>query len=167
MDRLLNLNAHYLKEADPADLAAQVLARAQESTEKSLSPDAQARLEKGMAGLAQRANTIPDILDSAALYLFDAPLNFSDKASAALADPETRTRLAELTEIFAGLGSWTEEDLDAAVRNYAETRDIKLGQVAQPLRAALTGSNVSPGIFEVLAVLGREESLTRLRLVTE
>ncbi|MEK9707952.1 MAG: glutamate--tRNA ligase, partial [Alphaproteobacteria bacterium] len=128
---------------------------------------AQARLEKGMAGLAQRANTIPDIVDSASLYLFDAPLDFTDKATAALADAEARERLGELAEIFAGLGAWTEENLDAAVRNYAESRDIKLGQVAQPLRAALTGSNVSPGIFEVLSVLGREESLKRLQLVTE
>ncbi len=167
MDKLLNLNAHYLKEADPADLAAQVLERARAGTEKGLSSDAQARLEKGMPGLAQRANTIPDIIDSAALYLFDAPLDFNDKAMSALADAETRARLAELAEIFAGLGSWSEDDLDKAVRSYAESRDIKLGQVAQPLRAALTGSNVSPGIFEVLAVLGREESLTRLRLVTK
>jgi len=167
MDKLLNLNAHYLKEADPADLAAQVLERARAGTEKGLSSDAQARLEKGMPGLAKRANTILDIIDSAALYLFDAPLDFNDKALSALADAETRARLAELAEIFAGLGSWSEDDLDKAVRSYAESRDIKLGQVAQPLRAALTGSNVSPGIFEVLAVLGREESLTRLRLVTE
>ncbi len=166
MDKLLNLNAHYLKESDPAKLSAEVLQIAAATSDKSLSPDAQERLEKGISSLTQRANTVHEVVDLAALYLFDAPLIFNEKARKQLDDPDARARLQALAEIFSEATLWEESELDAAVRTYAEAEGLKLGQVAQPLRAALTGSNVSPGIFEVLAVLGRDESLERLRLAT-
>ncbi len=162
MDRLLNLNAHYLKEADPADLSAQVMELAAAGTDKSLSPDAQNRLTKGISGLVQRVKTINEIADSAGLYLFDAPLTFNDKARDLLANPDTQKHISELAEILGGVTLWDESQLDTAVREYAERNELKLGQVAQPLRAALTGSNVSPGIFEVMVVLGRDETLARL-----
>ncbi len=162
MDRLLNLNAHYLKEADPADLSAQVMELAATGTDKSLSPDAQNRLTKGISGLVQRVKTINEIADSAGLYLFDAPLTFNDKARDLLANPDTQKHISELAEILGGVTLWDESQLDTAVREYAERNELKLGQVAQPLRAALTGSNVSPGIFEIMVVLGRDETLARL-----
>jgi len=162
MDRLLNLNAHYLKEVDPADLSAKVMELAAAGTDKSLSPDAQNRLTKGVSGLVQRVKTVNEIVDSAGLYLFDSPLTFNDKARDLLANPDTQKHISELAEILGGVTLWDESQLDTAVREYAERNELKLGQVAQPLRAALTGSNVSPGIFEVMVVLGRDETLARL-----
>src|SRR3546814_4310327 len=75
--------------------------------------------------------------------------------------PEARQRLGRLQGALERLPAWTEAALDAAVRDFAEAEGCKLGDVAQPLRAALSGSNTSPGIFEVMAILGREESLGR------
>lgn len=166
MDRLLNLNAHYLKEADPARLSEIVMALAAETSDKSLSPHAQTRLIAGLSGLVQRAKTVNEVVDSASLYLFDAPLSFNDKARDMLAAPETRNHLSELAQILATLTLWEEDQLDTAVREYADRNELKLGQVAQPLRAALTGSNVSPGIFEVMVVLGQDETLKRLELAS-
>ena len=164
MDRLLNLNAHYLKEADPTRLAAQVLQQASNSADKDLSPNAEERLVTGLAGLTQRAKTVNEIVESAGLYLFDAPLSFNEKAQTMLADPAALDHLRALTGMLSDAASWDEESLDSVVRSYAEANALKLGQVAQPLRAALTGSNVSPGIFEVMVVLGPEETLNRLQL---
>jgi glutamyl-tRNA synthetase len=166
MDRLLNLNAHYLKNGDPAALTADVMARAGGATGKSLSPDAEARLVAGVPGLAQRANTLVELSEISSLYLYDAPLEMNEKAQAALADPEARARLSALADALENLKLWDEAELDRLVREFAETHDLKLGQVAQPLRAALTGSNVSPGIFEVMAVLGQVETLARLAHAT-
>jgi len=164
MDRLLNLNAHYLKAADPTRLAAQVLQQASDSADKDLSPNAEERLVTGLAGLTQRAKTVNEIVESAGLYLFDAPLSFNEKAQTMLADPAALDHLRALTGMLSDAASWDEESLDSVVRSYAEANALKLGQVAQPLRAALTGSNVSPGIFEVMVVLGPEETLNRLQL---
>ena len=83
-----------------------------------------------------------------------------------LAEPETRNHLSELAQILGTITLWDESQLDTAVREYADRNELKLGQVAQPLRAALTGSNVSPGIFEVMVVLGHDETLKRLELAS-
>jgi glutamyl-tRNA synthetase len=166
MDKLLNLNSHYLKTAEPAQLAAMVLTLVGETGGKSLSEHAQTRLEKGISGLVQRAKTINEVVNSANLYLFDAPLDFNDKATGLLADSDTRKHIGALSEILSKLTLWDEDELNSAVRDYADINELKLGQVAQPLRAALTGSNVSPGIFEVMKVLDRDETLTRLNLVS-
>jgi glutamyl-tRNA synthetase len=166
MDRLLNLNSHYLKEADPSQLSDHVLQIAAQNSDKRVSEYARERMKNGISGLAQRAKTVIELVDSSNLYLYDAPLAFNDKARDILADPETRKRISDLAEILSGLTLWYETALDGAVREYADTNDLKLGLVAQPLRAALTGSNVSPGIFEVMVVLGRDETLERLKLTS-
>ncbi|MBS27529.1 MAG: glutamate--tRNA ligase [Alphaproteobacteria bacterium] len=164
MDKLLNLNAHYLKETDPEELAAQIVAIAADTPGTTVSPAAKARLSAGLGGLTKRAKTINELIDSSELYLRDAPLAVNDKAAAILGDPEARQTLGALAEELGKITSWTEAELDQIARNFAESKGLKLGQVAQPLRAALTGSNVSPGIFEVMAVLGRDETLTRLEI---
>ena len=153
MDKLLNLNAHYLKVADPARLAAGVLRDADA---------AGIRLVAGMPGLASRAKNTHELYELSSLYLVDSPIEMNEKARHSLADDAARQALNELAELLKKVTSWGEADLDGIAREYAESRDLKLGQVAQPLRAALTGSNVSPSIFEVMAVLGRDETLARL-----
>ncbi len=112
MDRLLNLNAHYLKAADPTRLAAQVLQQASDSADKDLSPNAEERLVTGLAGLTQRAKTVNEIVESAGLYLFDAPLSFNEKAQMMLADPAALDHLRALTGMLSDAASWDEESLD-------------------------------------------------------
>jgi glutamyl-tRNA synthetase len=161
MDKLLNLNAQYLKIADAGTLAARVLADAN-AAGITVSPEAEKRLIAGMPGLASRAKNTHELFELSHIYLVDAPISMSDKARDSLADAEARQTLMELAELLKKATSWGEEELDGIAREYAETRELKLGKVAQPLRSALTGSNVSPSIFEVMAVLGRDETLARL-----
>ena len=95
-------------------------------------------------------------------FLFDArPLALDDKAAGILTE-DARAMLGRAHAALGAVDEWGVEGLDAAVRGFAETEGLKLGKVAQPLRAALTGRSVSPGVFDVLAVLGREESLARI-----
>jgi glutamyl-tRNA synthetase len=115
-----------------------------------------------MAGLKPRATTLVDLAGRARFYLAPRPVAL-DADAAKLLDVPARERLAALSPALRDLGSWDAAGLEAAVRAQAEAAGVKLGNLAQPLRAALTGSSASPGIFEVMAVLGREEVLARLR----
>jgi len=159
--KLENLNGHYLREADSGRLVAAVLPRLEALVKAPLGDVARARLEQGMDGLKVRAKNIVELADSAVFYVIDHPLPLDAKAEKILS-PDARTRLARLHSSLRELPAWGEAATEAAVRDFAEAEGCKLGDVAQPLRAALTGSNVSPGIFEVMGVLGRDESLARI-----
>ena len=101
-------------------------------------------------------------LAEGAAFLFDRrPLTIDDKAAALLTD-ESRGHLALAHQALAALSDWTHDSADAAVREVADSNALKLGKLAQPLRAALTGKTTSPGIFDVLVLLGRDESLARI-----
>ena len=113
-----------------------------------------------MPGLKERAKTLVELLDNAAYLYARRPLAPDDKAAAILA--AGRDRLAGVVPALRLLEDWTAQSTEAAVRRYADESGSKLGQVAQPLRAALTGRSTSPGIFDVMAVLGRTESIARL-----
>jgi glutamyl-tRNA synthetase len=164
--KLENLNGVYMRAAgDDALLAALDAAMPDLGPPRGLGdklpPDLRAKLAAAMPGLKERAKTLVELLDSAS-YLYSArPLSFEDKA-AALLDPAARERLGELRAALSALSVWTAESTEAAVRAFAEEKALKLGQVAQPLRAALTGKTTSPGLFDVLAVLGKEECLARI-----
>jgi len=114
-----------------------------------------------MPGLKERAKTLLDLIDGASFIFAERPITVDEKARALLT-PEARRILGDLQTLLADLPEWTAGALEAAVRAYAEQGNLKLGSVAQPLRAALTGRSTSPGIFDVLLVLGREESIGRL-----
>lgn len=114
-----------------------------------------------MPSLKVRARTMLEIADGA-LFLFAMPEQMDSKARE-LIDGAPEGLLLEMTESLALLPEWTMESLESHLRSAAENRELGLGKVAQPLRAALTGRAVSPGIFDVLFLLGREESLQRLR----
>src|ERR1700733_10963160 len=116
---------------------------------------------QAMPSLKERAKTLVDVIDGAYFLLADRPLHLDDKASALLT-PETRTMLREIAGRLGGIEPWTAEATEQAERTFAEQRGIKLGAIAQPMRGALTGRTTSPGIFEVLTVLGKTESLARL-----
>ena len=160
-DKLDSLNGHYIRAAEDArlvDLIAPRLAEAGLDTGREAARD---RLARAMAGLKPRAKTIQDLAEQAAFYVAARPLALTPKAEKLLSE-EARARLEALHGALAALPAWDEEGLEGAVRAFAEAESLKLGQVAQPLRAALTGSHVSPGIFEVMQVLGREEALARI-----
>ncbi|EAU41861.1 glutamyl-tRNA synthetase [Fulvimarina pelagi HTCC2506] len=127
-------------------------------------PDAEvrARLLAAMPGLKERAKTLVELADSATYLFAQRPLPLEEKAETILADGG-RDTIAELTPRLEAVADWAVEPLEAEVRTFAEEKGLKLGKAAQPLRAALTGRSTSPGVFDVLAVLGREEALARLR----
>jgi glutamyl-tRNA synthetase len=160
MARLTSLNAHYLRQTDDAELV-RLIAPRLEAAGHVVDAAARTRLEAGMAGLKPRATTLLDLAHSARFYVASRPIALDEKA-AALLDPDARTRLGSLRSALRGLAVWDESALESCVREHAEALGVKLGQLAQPLRAALTGSSTSPGIFDVMAVLGRDEVLARI-----
>jgi glutamyl-tRNA synthetase len=120
------------------------------------------RLLAAMSALKERAKTLVELIDSANFLLVERPLQLDDKARDLLT-PEARATLARVLELLEPIEPWSTESLEGIVRGFAEHSGMKLGTIAQPLRAALTGRSTSPGIFDVLAVLGKAESLARLR----
>ncbi len=160
--KLTHLNGMWLRQTDDARLAAEVAARL---TARGLAVDeaAQARILTLMPGLKERAKNLVELSDSAAFLVAHVKLDFEPKAMALLTD-EAKAMLGRLAPVLAETMFETAA-LDAALREFAEAEGRKLGQVAQPLRAALTGSTMSPGIDATLAALGREESLARIGAV--
>ena len=126
-----------------------------------LTPARRAQLRTALTDIKERAKTLNDLIGGAAFLFAQRPLAL-DEAASALVDAEARTLLGELGSVLASVEDWRVVPLEAAVKSFAGGKGLKLGKVAQPLRAALTGRAASPGIFEVLAVLGREESLARI-----
>lgn len=158
--KLQNLNAQYLREGDDGELSAAVGERLSQRLRAPLDEAALARLEIGMNGLKQRAKLLTDLTDSSLIYATDASPEPDEKALAMLASGHDV--LAALIAALTASASWSAEALEAVVRDWAAASGKKLGEAAQPLRAALAGSLVSPPIFEVMAILGRELSLKRL-----
>lgn len=126
-----------------------------------LTDKAKAQLLQAMPGLKERAKTLAELADNAYFIVADRPLALDEKAAAIL-DADARAILKALLPALRSLAEWNVATTEAVVRDYAAKADLKLGKVAQPLRAALTGRSTSPGVFDVLAVLGREESLARI-----
>jgi glutamyl-tRNA synthetase len=165
--RLESLNGHYIRQSSDADLLValeQVLPHIQGGPElaSKLTPELRGKLVAAMPGLKERAKTLVELVDAARYIFADRPLALDDKA-AGLLTAEARSLLGEISDELKQVEPWTVEATEQAVRAFAERRGIKLGGVAQPLRAALTGRTTSPPIFDVLAVLGKSESLSRLQ----
>ena len=163
--KLENLNGHYMRQSSDEELVRALEAILPEigpprGLGARFEPALRAKLLAAMPGLKERAKTLVELLDSA-YYLYAArPLALDDKAAALLA--EGRERLAGIVPRLQALHEWTVPAIEGAVRAHAEAVGVKLGQIAQPLRAALTGRTTSPSLFDVMAVLGQEESLARL-----
>ena len=154
LKKLENLNGHYLREADDRRLAELVAPRI--GAEADLD-----RLVQAMPELKARAHTVNELAEGAAFLFASRPLDV-DAAAAALLTPESRALLAQAHAELSTVADWQPESIEAAVRKVADAAGVKLGKLAQPLRAALTGRTTSPGIFDVLALLGQGESLARI-----
>ncbi len=164
--KLESLNGHYIRQTSDADLLAEIervlphLAGGAEFAAK-LTPEMRSKLLAAMPGLKERAKTLVDLVDGAGFILADRPLTLDDKASAVITG-EARTLLGELADALGSVEPWTAEATEQVVRGFSDRKGVKLGSVAQPLRAALTGRTTSPPIFDVLSVLGKSESLARI-----
>jgi glutamyl-tRNA synthetase len=153
--KLENLNGHYIREADDERLTDLVASRLRISDEQK------PLLLRAMPELKPRANTLNQLADGARFLFASRPLDVDEQA-AALLTAEARGLLASAHGKLGALADWDAPSLEAAIREVAEGSGVKLGKLAQPLRAALTGRTTSPGIFDVLALLGRDESLARI-----
>jgi glutamyl-tRNA synthetase len=160
--KLDNLNGHYIREAGDAAMVAEVTAFvARQTPPRILSETARERLLAAMPALKERAKTLVQ-LDQGAEFLYtDGPRDL-DAGAAKILTPETRAGMARTLAALEAT-DWSAAALEAAARAFADANGLKLGDIAQPLRAALTGKAASPPLFEMLALLGREESLIRLR----
>jgi glutamyl-tRNA synthetase len=161
--KLTNLNGHYIRHADDDRLNREVLERLAHRTDLALGSRAAARIRALMPALKERAKTLVELADAAAFLARPLPLPMEPKA-ASLLTPEARLMLRDVAGALATT-EFTPSAIDATLRAFAEASGRKLGQVAQPLRAALTGSTASPGIDATLAALGKEEVLARLAAV--
>ncbi|TNE42830.1 MAG: glutamate--tRNA ligase [Sphingomonadales bacterium] len=159
--KLENLNGFYIREADDARLAALVAPRVAALTGRPVGPDGETLLTRAMAALKPRAKTLNEIADGALFLFAERPLVPDDKAMALL-DQAGLDLIAACIQALSGIDTWTPEAIEHQIRGVAETAELGLGKVAQPLRAALTGRTTSPGIFDTLSLLGKEETLARL-----
>jgi glutamyl-tRNA synthetase len=165
LKKLENLNGHYIREADDARLAALVAPRVAALMGRDLSADDTALLARAMPGLKPRAKTLHEIADGSLFLFAQRPLVPDDKAMALL-DANGIDLLVASAKALEPLEDWNEAAIEERIRGVAETAEIGLGKVAQPLRAALTGRTTSPGIFDVLTLLGKDEVLARLKDAT-
>ena len=165
--KLADLNGHYIRKSTPAEISTRLAAALPEmeggpELVRGLDRVGRDRLACMMPALMERAKTLKDIAEGTRFLLAERPLKLDDKAAKVM-DAGARAILAELAARFMAAPAWEVAPLEALVRAYAEAEGKKLGLVAQPLRAALTGSTVSPPVFDVMVALGREEALGRIR----
>jgi glutamyl-tRNA synthetase len=164
--KLGSINAHYMRAMSDDDLAStltKVLPHLPGGDAFQMKLDGQHRqtFRAALPLLKDRAKTLVDLIDRAQFIVAERPLVL-DASAAALIDDAARALLRRLLPVLTALPDWSAGAIEAALKAAAETEGIKLGSLAQPLRAALTGRSASPGIFEVLALLGREESIARI-----
>ena len=154
LKKLQNLNGHYIREADDARLASLVAQRIDADADEAL-------LAQAMPVLKTRARDLDELAEGAAFLFKTRPLAMTEKAQALL-EGDARAILGQIAARLRAENNWTIEALEATTKSFAEELGLGLGKLAQPMRAALTGTTTSPGIFDVLVLLGREEALARL-----
>lgn len=159
--KLTNLNGNYIRSANNQDLSKLVTSILQEKFDGKLAEATPDRLKKGMDELKERAKTVVELSENAEFYAKIRPLEMTEKALSML-DFDSLSHLSNVLKELSELANWQVEEIEKTVKAFAEAAELKLGKVAQPLRAALTGTTVSPSIFNVMAVLGRDEALGRL-----
>ncbi|WP_419730338.1 glutamate--tRNA ligase [Lichenicola sp.] len=159
--KLTHLNGVWLRDADDDRLTGDVLARLAGRDGLVLDDTTRARIRLLMPGLKERAKTLVELAEASAFLARSVPLPFDAKASSLLT-PDARALLRGFIGELSVLEPFSAAEIEAALRRFAETHGRKLGQIAQPLRAAVTGSSMSPGIDVTIAALGRDETLARI-----
>ena len=161
IEKLTSLNAHYLRSADRRRIVRLLLAELSLRCNGTLAPTAEERLEKGLDSLRERAKTVNELSANARFYAVDGAVT-PDAGAAALLTADARTRLGAVVKLLGQVQPWQAEAIEAVTREACEVRGWKLKDIAQPLRAAVTGAKVSPPLFEVMEILGREETIVRV-----
>jgi glutamyl-tRNA synthetase len=168
MKKLEDLNGHYIRSSTDAELVRRIrellplVEGGPDIAAKLDKEDRWAKLAAAMPGLKERAKTLRELIDGAQYLVTERPLKLDDKAEKIL-DAESRKIIGALLPKLSAAPKWQGAELETVVRDFAEETGAKLGKVAQPLRAALTGRSVSPPVFDVMAVLGRDETIARLQ----
>ncbi len=160
--KLTNVNGHYMREADDPRLVALVVPFLEDRIGIAIDETGRDRLLRGMSELKPRAKTLIELAEISAFYVLPRPLKIADKAAKSL-DDAGRALVADLIPRLESVQDWSQASLETYLRGEADARGLGFGKVAGPVRAALTGAPASPGVFEVMNVLGREEALARLR----
>lgn len=160
--KLNNLNGHYIRHSSNDDLLQAALPFIEKHAGRAPNQAEQAQIKMILPAVKERAKDLNELAE-AMLFLFAQRPIQPDAAAQKHLDDAAKTRLKVMIETLNTVADWTAANTEAAIRSLSETQQVKLGQLAQPLRAALTGRTVSPPIFDVLAVLGREETLARLK----
>lgn len=163
--KLANLNGHYMREAENEKLVALLLPFLEENHGLVLDTETRDLLKRGMTGLKDRAKTMVELSDACLFYIAPQPM---DENALKILNEEGSTLLSLITESLSAFPetSWSEDELENLLRDLAEAQGLKLGKLAQPLRAALTGKNISPSVFEIMHVFGKDRTLERLGRVT-
>ncbi len=166
MVKLTNLNGHYIRQADNSRLVDLVAPRIAALIGRDLADGDRAVLLQAMPGLKERAKTLVELAEASAFFFRARPLLLDEKASKLL-DENSKKVLANFAQRLAALQNWRQDVMEEEARQFAEANELKLGKLAQPLRAAVTGTTVSPPIFEVMQILGQSETLARIKDVVE
>lgn len=164
-DKLENVNAHYMRETSDSDLIDHIktiLPTTNPDLAKNIDADGWAKFEEAMPLLKERAKTLIDLIKSSDFLFASRPIAPDDKAKKLLGEEGIQS-LTGILPNLEKIEDWSAENIEAAIRNYSDESGLKLGKIAQPLRAALTGTTVSPSIFELLQLLGRDEAINRIR----
>lgn len=162
--KLTNLNGHYMREADNERLVTLVMPFVESMHGLSVHAEDRDRLKRGMNGLKTRAKTMLELAESCLFYIDSHPI---EESARKILNEEGLTLLSRINASLVVFPetSWSEEQLESHMRAFAETQGLKLGKLAQPLRAALTGQSISPSVFEIMHVFGRDKSLERLKKI--
>lgn len=164
-EKLMWLNSEYIKKSAPGRLAKLVDEAGQRKGSAPLTPEALTTLTRAVPLFQPRARTILEMLDMAGFLIADTPnsMTFDEKAVAKFLIPEALDRLDEVADVLASVDDFTPAGLEAAMNCYLESAGLAFKAVAQPMRVALTGKTVSPGLYEVMEVLGKERTIARLK----
>ncbi len=162
--KLANVNAYYIKEADNDYLFALIKPIIMESYKGERLPDWQFKVKLGMNSLKERAKLIGELAEASLIYVKTQPLEIDEKASHILQNGGIEI-LKELQPLLEGIEDWHKDSVNEVVKSLATTKELGLGKIAQPLRAALAGTMSAPPIFEVASILGKEETIERINKV--
>jgi glutamyl-tRNA synthetase len=163
--KLESVNAHYIQASDNARLVDLAVPFIEKQAGVSVDAAGRARLLAGMDGLKPRARSLVELADNAAFYISRPQHPLTVVKAARMLESDGAAQLAPLPALLEAVDTWEAARLESTIRGHAEENALGLGKIAQPLRAALTGSNASPGIFEVMEVLGKAETIARIRAV--
>jgi glutamyl-tRNA synthetase len=164
--KLTNLNGHYIRETEDTKLVELITPLIEKSLGTTLNDTQKQRLLNGMVELKERAKTTIELAENSEFYVRECPLPINAKAKKIL-NSDGISMLKNILEELGKAEKWEKETLEQNCRDLADKLEVKLGKIAQPLRAALSGSNISPPIFQVMEVIGKEETLKRIQCVLD